>query len=93
MDIAQEMLTTFNDVSDLLQEVITGNESWMYGYDIETKAKLHQASRSVRKSQDRKNYVKFVQMSNGVVHQQFLLRSRTVKYYSEVMLRLRELSR
>ena len=36
MDIAQEMLTTFNP--DLLKKVITGDESWMYGYDIETKA-------------------------------------------------------
>ena len=28
MDIAQEMLTTFNDDPDLLKNVITGNESF-----------------------------------------------------------------
>ena len=38
MDIAQEMLTTFNDDPDLLKKVIAGNESWLYGYDIETNA-------------------------------------------------------
>ena len=38
MDIAQEMLTTFNDDPDLLKKAITGDESWVYGYDIETKA-------------------------------------------------------
>ena len=38
INIAQEMLTTFNDYPDLLKKVITGDESWMYGYDIETKA-------------------------------------------------------
>ena len=38
MDMAQEMLTTFNDDLDLLKKVITGDESWVYGYDIETKA-------------------------------------------------------
>ena len=38
MDISQEMLTTFNDNPDLLKKVITGGESWVYGYDIETKA-------------------------------------------------------
>ena len=38
MDIAQNMLATFNDDSDLLKKVITGDESWVYGYDIETKA-------------------------------------------------------
>ena len=31
MDIAQEMLTTFNDDPDLLKKVITGDESWVYG--------------------------------------------------------------
>ena len=38
IDIAQEMLTTFNDNPDLLKKLITGDESWVYGYDIETKA-------------------------------------------------------
>ena len=38
MDIAQAMLTNLNDDSDLLKNVITGDESWAYGYDIETKA-------------------------------------------------------
>ena len=40
--IAQEMLTMFNDDPDLLKKVITGDESWVYGYDIETKAKSMQ---------------------------------------------------
>ena len=35
MDIAQEKLTTFKDDPDLLK---TGDESWVHGYDIETKA-------------------------------------------------------
>ena len=38
MATAQEMLTTFNDDPDLLKKVITGDESWVYGYDIETKS-------------------------------------------------------
>ena len=38
MDIIQEMLTKFNDDLDLLNTVITADESWLYGYDIETKA-------------------------------------------------------
>ena len=32
------MLTTFNKNSDLFKKVITGDESWVYGCDIETKA-------------------------------------------------------
>ena len=42
MDMAQEVLTTFNDDPDLLKKVITGDESWVYGYDIETKTQLSQ---------------------------------------------------
>ena len=38
MEIAQEMLTTVNDDSDFLRKVLNVGESWMYGYDIETKA-------------------------------------------------------
>ena len=38
MDIVPEMLPTFNDDPDLLKKVITGDESWLYEYDIETKA-------------------------------------------------------
>ena len=33
-----EILTMFNIDSDLLKKVITGDESRVYGYDIETKA-------------------------------------------------------
>ena len=38
IDNTQEMLMTFNDSPDLLKMVLTGEKSWMYGYDIETKA-------------------------------------------------------
>ena len=31
LDIVQEMLMMFNDDSDLLKKVITGDESWVYG--------------------------------------------------------------
>ena len=42
MDIAQEMLTAFNNDPDLLKKVTTGDESWVCGYDIETKGRLFQ---------------------------------------------------
>ena len=41
MDIDQKILTTsttLNDDLDLLKVNITGGESWVYGYNIETKA-------------------------------------------------------
>ena len=44
MDIGQEMLLTFNTVPELLKEVISGDESWVYRYDIVAKT---QSSRFV----------------------------------------------
>ena len=38
IDVAQEVLTTFNDGLDLLKKVIAGDGPWVYGYDIKTKA-------------------------------------------------------
>ena len=37
MTMAQEMLNDVNDDPDLLERVITGDESWVYGYYVETK--------------------------------------------------------
>ena len=45
MDIAQEMLTMFNEDLDLLKKVIIDDESWWYGYDIETKAQSFRRKR------------------------------------------------
>ena len=39
-NFSQEMLTAFQDDPDLVEKVITGDESWVYGYDIEIKAQL-----------------------------------------------------
>ena len=38
MNKAQMMLATINVDPDLLKKVLNGNKSWVYGYDIETKA-------------------------------------------------------
>nr|XP_023029978.1 histone-lysine N-methyltransferase SETMAR-like [Leptinotarsa decemlineata] len=42
MSIAQELLNDVNGDPDLLDRVITGDELWVYGYDIETKFQLFQ---------------------------------------------------
>ncbi|UYV68769.1 hypothetical protein LAZ67_6000770 [Cordylochernes scorpioides] len=41
MNIANEMLDSVRDDPNLLQRVITGDEAWVYGYDVETKAQSH----------------------------------------------------
>ncbi|KYN36545.1 hypothetical protein ALC56_09090 [Trachymyrmex septentrionalis] len=44
INIAKELLDSVRDGPNLLQRVITGDESWVYGYDVETKAQSSQGS-------------------------------------------------
>ncbi len=100
MSIAQELLNDVNDDPDLLKRVITGDESWVYGYDIETKAqssqwKTPEEPRPKKARQVRSNVKVLLTVFfdyHGVVHQEFLPKGRTVnkEYYLEVMRRLRE---
>lgn len=52
MRITQELLNEINDDSNLLQSVITSDESWVYGYGIQTKAQSFQWR--VEESKERK---------------------------------------
>ena len=100
MTIAQEMLNDVNDDPDLFKKVITGDESWVYGYDVKTKAQSsqwkHTESPRPKKARQVRSNVKVLLTVffnyHGVVHQEFLPQGRTVKkeYYLEVMRRLRE---
>ena len=76
MTIAQEMLNDVNDDPDLLERVITGVESWLYGYDIETKAQSfqwkHTESPRPKKARQVRSNVKLLLTvffdNHGVVH-------------------------
>ena len=99
-DIAQEMLTTFSDDPDLLKKVIAGDESWVYGYDSETKAQSCQWKRPKeprpKKARQVRSSVKVLLTvffdCNGVEHHEILPQCRTVnkEYYVENMHRLRD---
>ena len=52
------MLTMFNYDADLLEKVITADESWVYGYDIETKAQSHQYQRPEETSPEKARTVR-----------------------------------
>ena len=36
MKVAQESLNEVNDDTELLKRIITGEGTWVYGYDVET---------------------------------------------------------
>ena len=37
VEISQELLANANGNESFLKNIITGNETWLYGYDVETK--------------------------------------------------------
>ncbi|UYV83955.1 hypothetical protein LAZ67_X000694 [Cordylochernes scorpioides] len=100
MNIDNEMLDSVRDDPNLLQRVITGDEAWVYGYDVETKAqssqwKLPHEPRPKKARQVRSNVKVLLTVffdCRGVVHHEFLPQGRTVnkKYYLQVMRNLRE---
>ncbi|UYV63819.1 K02A2.6-like, partial [Cordylochernes scorpioides] len=100
MNIANEMLDSVRDDPNLLQRVITGDEAWVYGYDVETKAqssqwKLPHEPRPKKARQVRSNVKVLLKVffdCRGVVHHEFLPQGRTVnkEYYLQVMRNLRE---
>ncbi|UYV63995.1 hypothetical protein LAZ67_2006278 [Cordylochernes scorpioides] len=100
MNIANEMLDSVRDDLNLLQRVITGDEAWVYGYDVETKAqssqwKLPHEPRPKKARQVRSNVKVLLTVffdCRGVVHHEFLPQGRKVnkEYYLQVMRNLRE---
>ncbi|UYV61764.1 EPHX1 [Cordylochernes scorpioides] len=100
MNIANEMLESVRDDPNLLQRVITGDEAWVYGYDVETKAqssqwKLSYEPRPKKARQVRSNVKVLLTVffdCRGVVHHEFLPQGRTVnkEYHLQVMRNLRE---
>ena len=74
------MLTTFNDDPDLLKNVTTGDELWLYDYDIETKVQSYQwkpseepRPKNARQVQPNVKVLLTVFFNcNGVMHHEFL---------------------
>lgn len=93
MSISQELLNDVNDDPDLLKRVVTGDETWVYGYDAETKAPEEPRPKKARQVRSNVKVLLTVFFDyNGVVHHEFLPEGRTVnkEYYLQVMRRLRE---
>ncbi|UYV74999.1 hypothetical protein LAZ67_12002048 [Cordylochernes scorpioides] len=85
MNIANEMLDSVRDDPNLLQRVITDDEAWVYGYDVETKAlssqwKLPHEPRPKKARQVQSNVKVLLTVffdCRGVVHHEFLPQGRT----------------
>ena len=85
---------------NVLKKVITGDESWVYGYDPATKQQSSQWKRPdeprPKKARQSRSHVKSMLIiffdCEGVVHYEFAPRGHTInkEYYVEVLKRLRD---
>jgi len=99
LEIAQDMLDCVESDFNFLNTMITGDESWVYGYDPETKAQSsqwkHPSSPSPKKARQVCSNVKVLLTvffnSRGVVHREYAPQGQTVikEYYEGVICHLR----
>ena len=98
--VSQELLDRSNTDENFLKNVITGDETWVYGYDVETKVQSSQYvgkySPRPKKACKSHSNVKVMLIVcfdwKGIVHREFVPRGETVnkEFYLKVMKRLRE---
>ena len=74
MKVCQDILEYLQTEPDLLQRVITGDESWIFEYDPETKRQSLQwkCPSSPRPKKARQSRSKIKLMLRGIVHMEFL---------------------
>ena len=97
-EIAQDNLEMVSDDENVLKKVITGDESWVYGYDPETEQQSLQWKRPdeprSKKARQSRSHVKSMLIiffdCEGIVHYEFAPRGQTInkEYYVEVLKRL-----
>ncbi|KAJ4441881.1 hypothetical protein ANN_11741 [Periplaneta americana] len=99
-DVAQDLLDTANTDPGFLNTVKTGDESWVYGYDPETKGQSsqwkHPESPRPKKARQVRSKIKVMLTVffdvRGIVHHEYAPEGQTVtkEYYHDVLRRLRD---
>jgi hypothetical protein len=89
---SQELLDCSNADENLLKNVITVDEMWVYECDIETKAQSSPRPKQAHQSRSNVKVLLIFFYGKGVVHHEFVPRGQTVngQFYLEVTKRSRE---
>jgi len=100
VEISQELLANANGNENFLKNIITGDETWVYGYDVETKMHLLQwmgkGSPQPKKAQTSRSKIKVLLVVfsdwKGIVHHEFVPCGQMVnkQLYQEDLARLRD---
>ena len=98
MQICQDIIERLQTEPDLLRRVITGDEMWIFEYQLETKRQSSQwkslTSLRSKKARQSKSKVKVMLITffnvRGIVHCEFLPQDQTInqQVYREILLRL-----
>ena len=97
-EICKDMLDCANHDPEFMKTIITGDETWVYGYDPETKFQSsqwkHPESPRPKKARQVRSNVKVMTCffdSRGIVHHEYAPEGQTIneEYYLEVLRRLR----
>ena len=100
VQFCQDLLDHSENDKEFLSKIITGDESWVYGHDVETKVQSSQwtskTSPRPKKARQVRSKIKVLHTvffdASGVVHHEYLPEGSTVNqtYYIEVLKRLRD---
>ena len=100
VNISQVLLDRVSVDENFLKTIVTGDETWVYGYNVETKAQssqwVGQESPRPKKAQMIRSNMKVMMAIffnwQGVIHYEFVPRGQTVNkaFYLAVLKRLRE---
>jgi len=98
VEISQELLASANG-NENFKNIITGDETWVYGYDVDTKVQssqwLGKGSPRPRKARMSRSKIKVMLVVffdwQGIVHHEFVRRGQMVnrQLYQEFLARLR----
>ena len=99
-EIAEDMLDLTNQDPKFIKTIITGDETWVYGYDPETNFQSlqwkHPEAPGPKKAWQVRSNVKVMLTcfldSRGIVHHEYAPKGQTInkEYYLQVLRRLRE---
>ena len=95
MEVCQDILKHLQTEPDLLQRVITADESWIFEYDLETKCQSLQwkylSSPLPKKARQLRSKIKLMLIAffdvRGIIHMEFLPQGQTVNQhvYKEIL--------
>ena len=87
VEISQELLASANGNENFLKKIVTGDETWVYGYDVETKMQssrwMGKGSPRPKKARMSRSKIKVVLVVffdwKGIIHYEFVPHGQMVK--------------